>query len=84
MNEKRPIPVVVDEKRDLHQRLWMNKKRPIQFFFYSSATPGIGSILFIHNLWYGSLLFIHNLCHRSFYSFTASGIGLFLFIVVDE
>jgi hypothetical protein len=29
MNEKIPIPEVVDEKRDLHQRLWMNKKRPI-------------------------------------------------------
>jgi hypothetical protein len=29
MNEKRPIPEVVDEKKDLHQRLWMNKKRPI-------------------------------------------------------
>jgi hypothetical protein len=28
-NEKRPIPEVVDEKRDLHQRLWMNKKKPI-------------------------------------------------------
>jgi hypothetical protein len=25
----KPIPEVVDEKRDLHQRLWMNKKRPI-------------------------------------------------------
>jgi hypothetical protein len=29
MNEKRPIPEVVDEKRVLHQRLWMNKMEPI-------------------------------------------------------
>jgi hypothetical protein len=29
MNEKIPIPEVVDEKRDLHQRLRMNKKRLI-------------------------------------------------------
>jgi hypothetical protein len=35
MNEKRPIPEVVDEKRDLH---------------YSSTTLGIGLFLFIHNL----------------------------------
>jgi hypothetical protein len=29
MYEKRPIPEVVDEKRELCQRLWMNKKRHI-------------------------------------------------------
>jgi hypothetical protein len=45
MNEKRPIPEVVDEKRDLHQRLWMNKS--------------MGLFSFFHNLWYGSL-FIHS------------------------
>jgi hypothetical protein len=46
MNEKRPIPVVVDEKRDLHQRLWMSK------------SSGIGLFLLFHSLWYRSL-FIH-------------------------
>jgi hypothetical protein len=29
MNEKRPIQEVVDEKKYLCQRLWMNKKRHI-------------------------------------------------------
>jgi hypothetical protein len=29
MNEKKPMTEVVEEKRDLYQRLWMNKKRPI-------------------------------------------------------
>jgi hypothetical protein len=61
MNKKRPIPEVVDEKRDLHQRLRMNKKTPtgIGLFLFTS-TSGIGLFLFIHNLWY-RYLFIHPL-----------------------
>jgi hypothetical protein len=53
MNEKRPIPEVVDEKRYLHQPqllVWVS--------FYSSTTTGIGLFLFTNNLWYRSL-FIH-------------------------
>jgi hypothetical protein len=39
MNEKRPIPVVVDEKRDLHQRLWMNKRDPYQRLWINKMEP---------------------------------------------
>jgi hypothetical protein len=39
MNEKRPIPEVVDEKRDLHQRLWMNKMEPIPGSLFIHPQP---------------------------------------------
>jgi hypothetical protein len=73
MNEKRPIPVVVDEKRDLLHNLW---NRPLFFHqqplvwvsFYSSTTSDIGVFLFFYSSTtsvIGLFLFIHNLWYRS-------------------
>jgi hypothetical protein len=53
MNEKRPIPEVVDEKRDSSTTTGIG-------LFLFTTTSGIGLFLFIHNLWY-RYLFIHPL-----------------------
>jgi hypothetical protein len=57
-------------KRDLYQRLWMNKKKAIPphplvwVSFYSSTPSGRGLFLFTQNLWYGLFSFIHNLWYK--------------------